>query len=349
VLLGALGLRGSLLATYYSGSGSSVTASPVSIDFSVASGGVFQTFTATFSARYAGSIALSAAGVYTFKIKNVGSADRFLLNVQNKVLINMLSLAPAANADTTATIKLPLSCGVFDVALQYVCTSTAVGRGITLSVVENGVYVVPQLSMWYSAHVIASLPIVVAGGPVCGTRSTVVAYATSASILTAGIPSSFTIQAVDCWGNTLSTADDVFAFAVAPYFTHDTVTRPVFSSHPPAATSASQLNIHDAFSDDYSLTTPAMVAALGSGAYAVSYTVTKSGWYFIRGRLLQPGGLYAVYTESTLLVEGGLSFDAQPAAQRIDPVVNFDWGSTSPLDDWSSGPLCVSIQIVLCV
>jgi hypothetical protein len=92
-----------------------------------------------------------------------------------------------------------------------------------------------------------------------------------------------------------------------------------------------------------------MVAALGSGAYAVSYTVTKSGWYFIRGRLLQPGGLYAVYTESTLLVEGGLSFDAQPAAQRIDPVVNFDWGSTSPLDDWSSGPLCVSIQIVLCV
>ena len=169
-------------------------------------------------------------------------------------------------------------------------------------------------------------------------------YPGTASALTAGIASSFTIQAVDTWGNLLTTSNDVFQFASVPYFTQDTVTRPTYSFHPPAATTASQLNVNDAAYDDLSLTVAASVAPLGSGRYAVSYQATRSGWYFIRGRLTQAGGLYGVYSESTLLVEGGGSAVAQPAAQRVDVVIDFDWGTASPLHDWSPGMYLV----VLC-
>jgi len=181
---------------------------------------------------------------------------------------------------------------------------------------------------------------------VCASKCSVVAYAATASILTAGIPSSFTIQAVDAWGNLLATTGDVFAFAVVPYFVQDTITRATMTFHPPAATTASQLNVNDASSDDYSATVAAYVASLGMGQYVVSYTVTRSGWYYMRGRLTQAGGLYGVYRESTLLVEGGSSFDVQPPAQRVDAVVDFDWGAKSPLDDWSSG-FCCSLMLAL--
>ena len=101
----------------------------------------------------------------------------------------------------------------------------------------------------------------------CASKCSVVAYAATASILTAGIPSSFTIQAVDAWGNLLATTGDVFAFAVVPYFVQDTVTRATMTFHPPAATTASQLNVNDASSDDYSATVAASVASLGMGQY----------------------------------------------------------------------------------
>jgi hypothetical protein len=335
-VFGSLGLAGSLVATYYSAA-SSVTSFPSSIDFSVASGGVFQTFSATFSARYAGAIMLTQASVHTFRIRNVGTADRFSLVVANKVLVNMLSAAPAANADTTATVSLPLSCSMYDVSVQYVCTGTSAGRGITLSVVASGVYVVPQLSMWYAIHTVASVPVDISAGPTCASKSAVVGYAATSSLLTAGIPSAFTIQAVDAWGNLLKNSDGVFSFAAVPYFTEDTITRSVFAFHPPATTTASQLNVNDASYDDHTLTVAASVAALGSGRYAVSYSATRSGWYFMRGTLTQAGGLYGVYSESVLFVDGGSSFVDQPQAQRVDGVVDFEWGDVSPLNDWLSG------------
>ena len=336
-LFASLGLQGSLAATYYSGTSGRVAALPVSIDFSVASAGVFQTFSATFSARYAGAIAVNQAGVQTFRIVNVGTADRFALTVANKVVLNMLSVASTANAVVTATISLPPSCTMFDVLLEYVCMATTTGRGITLSMMTGGVYAVPQLTAWYASYDVAAYPVLVGGGAVCASKCTVVAYAATASILTAGIPTSFTIQAVDAWGNLLASTGDVFAFAVVPFFVQDTLTRAAMSFHPPAATTSSQLNVNDASSDDYSVTVPAAVASLGMGQYAVSYTVTQSGWYYMRGRLTQAGGLYGVYRESTLLVDGGSSFDVQPPAQRVDAVVDFDWGNASPLDGWSSG------------
>lgn len=336
-VFGFLGIPGSLIATYYSGAASTVNVFPSSIDFSVASGGVFQTFSATFSARYAGAVALSPAAVHTFKIRNVGTADRFSLVVANKVVIDMMSVAPAANADTSATLSLPPSCDLYDVLLQYVCTGTSTGRGVTLSVISNGVYVVPQQSSWFATYVVASIPVEISTGRVCASKCSVVGYSVTASALTAGVPSSFTIQAVDSWGNLLTTSDDVFQFASVPYFTQDTVTRSTFSFHPPAATTSSQLNVNDAAYDDLSLTVAASVAPLGSGRYAVSYRVTRSGWYFIRGRLTQAGGLYGVYYDSTLLAEGGGSALAQPAAQRVDAVIDFDWGAASPLDNWPPG------------
>ena len=336
-VLGYLGLAGSLFATYYSGVSSAVTAFPSSIDFSVASGGTFQTFSATFSARYSGVIAVAQTGVQTFKIRNVGTADRFSLTVSNKVLIDMLSAAPAANADTTATMSLPQSCALFDVSLQYVCTSASAGRGITLSLIADGVYVVPQLQMWYAPHLVMAIPLAVGGAPICASKCTVIGYAATASILTAGISTSFTIQAVDSWGNLLKNTDNVFSFAIVPYFIQDTSTRGTMSLHPPASTTSSQLNVNDASHDDTAAGVAASVTALGSGKYVVSYSTTRSGWYYIRGKLTQAGGLYGVYMESALLVEGGASLNAQPPAQRIDSVVDFDWGSKSPLDGWASG------------
>ncbi len=337
VVFGSLGLVNSLLATYYSGVSSSVSSFPSSIDFSVASGGVFQTFSATFSARYAGAIAVSQASVQTFKIKNVGTADRFSLTVANKLIIDKLSVALAANAETTATIGLPQSCYLFDVSLQYVCTSTASARGITLSIVANGVYVVPQLSMWYASYLVKSVSLEVRGAPVCASKCTVVGYAATATAPTAGIPASFTIQAVDAWGNFLKNTDDVFSFEVVPYFIQDAATQGTRNLHPPETTSSSQLNVNDA---SYGKVTgiAAAVLALGSGQYAVSYAVTRSGWYYTRGKLTQAGGLYGVYMENTLLVEGEGSI-AQPPAQRVDSVVDFNWGAESPLDSWSSGAL----------
>jgi hypothetical protein len=109
--------------------------------------------------------------------------------------------------------------------------------------------------------------------------------------------------------------------------------------HPPETTTSSQLNFNDAVSDAEAAGVAATVSALGSGQYAVSYTVTRSGWYYIRGKLTQTGGLYAVYMENTLFVEGGDSAIAQPPAQRVDSVVDFDWGAKSPLDSWSPGLL----------
>ena len=233
-------------------------------------------------------------------------------------------------------------------------TGTSTGRGVTLSIINDGVYAVPQQSSWFATYVVASIPVEISTGRVCASRCSVVGYSGTASALTAGIASSFTIQAVDSWGNLLTTSNDVFQFASVPYFTQDTVTRSTFSFHPPVATTASQLNVNDAASDDLSLTVAASVAPLGSGRYAVSYRATRSGWYFIRGRLTQAGGLYGVYSDSTLLVEGGGSAVAQPAAQRVDAVIDFDWGTASPLHDWSPGMylcvLCVLYVLrVLCV
>jgi hypothetical protein len=333
---GSFGLAGSLLATYYSGAASAVSASPSSIDFSVASGGAFQTFSATFSARFAGAIALSRTAVQTFKIKNIGTADRFTLTVANKLIIDKLSVAPAANAETTGTIILPQSCDVFDVSLQYACTSTASGRGITLSVAVNGVYITPQLNMWYVSHLVKSIALQVERAPICASKCTVSGYGAAASAPTAGVPASFTIQAVDSWGNLLTNTDDVFSFEVVPYFVQDTATQGTRNLHPPETTSSSQLNVNDA-SYIKAKGVAASVAALGSGQYAVSYTITRSGWYYIRGSLTQAGGVYGVYMQNTLFVEGGDDSIAQPPAQRIDSVVDFDWQGKSPLDTWSSG------------
>ncbi len=249
----------------------------------------------------------------------------------------MLSVAPAANADTTATVSLPVSCGMYDVSVQYVCTSTAAGRGITLSVVTNGVYAVPQLTMWYAIHAVASFAVDISAGPICASRSTVAGYAATASLLTAGISSSFTVQAVDSWGNLLKNSNGALSFAAVPFFTQDTVTRSIFNFHPPPTTTASQLNVNDASYDNHALTIAASVAALGSGRYEVSYRVTRSGWYFMRATLTQAGGLYGVYSESVLQVDGGSSFVDQPQAQRVDGVVDFEWGNVSPLNDWPSG------------
>jgi hypothetical protein len=334
---GYLGLAGSLLATYYSGESGAITAPAYSIDFSVASGGSFQTFAATFSARYAGVIALAPADIHTFRIRSIETADRFSLTVANKLLIDKLSVASAANAETTATIRLPPSCAVFDVLLHYVCTSTAVGRGVTLSVIANGVYIVPQLQMWYAPQLVMALPLVVGGGPICASKCAVIGYAATASILTAGIPSSFTIQAVDAWGNFLKNTEDAFSFAVVPYFVQNTATRGTKVLHPPASITPSQLNVNDASRALAAEAVAASMSALGSGRYAVSYSATRSGWYYIRGVLTQAGGLYGVYMQSAMLVEDGDSLNAQPPAQRIDSIIDFDWGSASPLDSWSSG------------
>ena len=337
MVFGSLGIAGSLAATYYSASGATVNALPPSIDFSVASGGSFQTFSVTFSARYAGAILLPKSSVQTFRVSNIGTADRFALVVGNKLLIDMLSSAPAANSHTTATITLPPSCNIYDVLLQYVCTSTAAGRGIALSLITQGVYVVPQRSVWYTSHLVASVPVAVGGGRICAGKCTVTGYAATASVVTAGIPSSFTIQAVDAYGNTLQNTDDVFTFAAVPHFKQHTSTTGTLPFHPPATTTASQLNVHDAAYDGSAYTVAASVASMGSGRYAVTYAATRSGWYYVRGSVLQAGGLYGVYMESARLVEGGGSFNAQPPAQRIDSVVDFDWGSASPLDGWASG------------
>jgi hypothetical protein len=291
---------------------------------------------------------LPQSSVQTFRVSNIGTADRFALVVAGKLLIDMLSSAPAANSHTTATITLPPSCNIYDVSLQYMCTSTAAGRGITLSLIAQGVYIVPQRSVWHTSHLVASLPVAVGGGRICAGKCTVTGYSATASVVTAGIPSSFTIQAVDAWGNNLDNTDDVFTFAAVPHFKQDTSTTGTLPFHPPATTTASQLNVHDASYDGSAYTVAASVASLGSGRYAVAYAVTRSGWYFMRGSVVQAGGLYGVYMESTRLVEGGSSFNAQPPAQRIDSVVDFDWGLTSPLDSWASGWRCVYMCVRMC-
>eukprot|EP00960_Hanusia_phi_P071583 767583-Hanusia_phi.AAC.5 len=156
------------------------------------------------------------------------------------------------------------------------------------------------------------LVVQVEAGAICATKS--VLSGAGLVIASAGIPSYFSIVALDAYSNQRDTLDDTFNFRISfdSSFTNDKYNYTVTASTTPVSASENRQMVVDS-------------SHVYDNFFEGQYTVTISGFYNLYMSCLssEGNGLFAVYFDGSIPFQGYRS-------TRVDPNINFEWGNEPP-------------------
>eukprot|EP00960_Hanusia_phi_P062334 765116-Hanusia_phi.AAC.3 len=214
-----------------------------SIDFNWGIDGPYPSsgITDHFSIQWTGYLKAKYSEEFTFETDMGGSDERVKLWVDSSWIIDQWNSLSASSPSGTVWL---VSNTLYDIKLQYADGADSAQLQLLWSSASQGQEVVNTSNLFVDASPVAGSPFATTVYPALTSGTLSTASGQGLSLATAGVSASLTIQAKDNLGNLKTTSDDIFVVRVR----HNT---------------------------DYTRSNIlGTVTALGSGAYAASYTAT---------------------------------------------------------------------------
>ncbi len=182
-----------------------------------------------FSIRWTGLVKAPHSGTFTFTVIFAETDERVRLWVRDRWLVDVWTATANAATSLSGTVDL-LANALYDVRVDYAELFGFAQVSLLWSSAAIPLALVPSQRLFASTFHISGSPFSVAVAPsiTCGTTS--IAFGSGLTVSTAGVASSFTIQAKDALGNNVTTASDAFVVRVGTLDTVGTSTTAFISA-----------------------------------------------------------------------------------------------------------------------
>ena len=239
-----------------------------------------------FSVRWAGFVQAPSNGVYTFTSVINSADERLKLWVDNSILIDQWS--SLKDLDVSGTIATWVQDKYYSVEIQYREEVAAQSMLLKWTVPSASSVKIPSTHLFSAYHAEAS-PRTLRLFPDVPCASTSTSSGTGLSLVTAGVPASFTVTVRDRYGNLRQTQhDEALGYAFKSYVRIQGL-RTVQPNHTDAA----------------------------DGFQRCAYNVTTAGSHTLYTFIAHAGGLHATYYDAANF-SGTLAL-----AVRTDPTIDF--------------------------